>query len=177
MNRRRMINLLLAVTAAVLLTPLANADSLDVTLENANPTVVQSATETVVQFFGIVSNPSTTDTIYVNTDATSSDPGTTVDDSLFEPFGLLPGSTTGEFEIFDVDLDPGLGPGTYSGFFSFLGGPDGGTFTDYDDLADINFSITVTTPVTATPEPGTLALLISALAVGMLLCWRVKLNA
>lgn len=123
MKRIRMINLLVVAAAAIFLVPLANADTLDVTLANANPTVVQSATQTVVQFFGTVSNPSLTDNIYVYADSTSSATGTTVDDSLFQPFLIPANSMSGSFEIFDVDLNPGLGPGTYSGVFAFSAAP------------------------------------------------------
>jgi hypothetical protein len=164
MKRIRLINLLLGIVAVFLLAPLANADTLNVTLNDPNPTVVQSATQTVVQFFGTVSNPSLTDDIYVNADATSSATGTTVDDSLFQPFLIPANNMSGMFEIFDVDLVPGLGPGTYNGIFSFLGGADGGSFSAFDDLVDINFSVTVTAPTTTAPEPGSLLLLASGLA-------------
>ncbi len=169
----RKINLLVGIAAAFLLAPLAHADSLEVTLANPNPTVVQSATQTVVQFFGTVANPSLTDTVYVYADSTSSATGTTVDDSLFQPFLISPNNMSGMFEIFDVDLVPGLGPGTYNGVFTFLGGADGGAYSVYDDLVDINFSVTVTNPTTATPEPGTLLFLASGLA-GLAVLHRTK---
>jgi len=56
-----------ALTLLAAMAPLARADSLTVVLENPNPTVVESATGTVVQFFGTVLNPSLTDTVPVLT--------------------------------------------------------------------------------------------------------------
>jgi len=173
MKRIRMINLLVGIVAVFLLAPLANADTLDVTLANPNPTVVQSPTPTVVQFFATVANPSLTDDIYVYTDTTSSATGTTVDDSLFQPFLIPANNMSGLFEIFAVDLAPGLGPGTYSGVFTFLGGADGGAFSVYDDLVDVNFSVTVNAPTTATPEPGSLLFLAFGLA-GLVALGRTK---
>jgi hypothetical protein len=177
MKRMRMINLLVGIVAVFFLAPLANADSLNVTLTDPNPTVVQSATQTVVQFFGTVANPSLTDDIYVYFPATSSATGTIVDDSLFQAFLIPANNMSGVFEIFDVDLVPGLGPGTYNGDFAFLGGADGGAFTASDVLADINFSVTVTAPTTAAPEPGTLFLLASGLAsLGLLMRRSIPSN-
>ncbi len=177
MNRIRMITLLVALAAILLLHPVAKADSLDVVLTNPNPTVAEGTT--VVQFFGTIANPSLTDTVYLNSDSSSYDTGITVDDTplvfsglnYLDPYTI----TTNPFEIFDVDLTPGLGPGTYSGVLSILGGADGGNYTAFDDLVDVNFSVTVASPVTTTPEPGTIVLLLSALAMFLLFLRRLKL--
>ena len=69
MNRIRMITLLVALAAILLLHPVAKADSLDVVLTNPNPTVAEGTT--VVQFFGTIANPSLTDTVYLNSDSSS----------------------------------------------------------------------------------------------------------
>jgi hypothetical protein len=175
MNRIRMITMLMGLAAMMVLSSLAKADSLDVTLTNPNPTVVQGTT--VVQFFGQIANPSLTDTIYLNTDSTSSATGTLVDDTPFVFSGLYflnPYTITVPFEIFDLDLAPGLAPGTYDGVFTILGGADGGTFSSFDDLADVNFSVTVSSPVATTPEPGSMVLLLSALAMLLLNARRLK---
>jgi hypothetical protein len=82
--------------------------------------------------------------------------------------------TSANFDIFNVDLFGDLAPGSYNGVFEIKGGADGGTYAAFDDLADINFSVTVTPPAAA-PEPGTLLLLVSALSAAMLLGARVKL--
>jgi len=50
-----------------------------------------------------------------------------------------------------------LAPGTYTGVFSILGGPDGGTNIDFSDLSDSSFTVIVT------PEPATIFLLASGL--------------
>jgi hypothetical protein len=142
-------------------------------------TVLQGTTR--VQFFATVSNPSLTDTVYLNFDQTSASTGLTIDDSLFAlnaPLFLSPGASSGPFEIFDAMLSTNLAAGLYTGTFTILGGPDGGTFTAGDDLADLNFSVTVTTPSTATPEPRTMVLLLCAFSLwGLLQVWFARINA
>jgi len=146
------------------------ADTLNVTLTTANQTVVEGTT--LVVFEATVSNPSATDTIYLNGDSSTTDSTlVSLDDSPFfanAPLFLAPGDSRGPFEIFDLNLDPSLGPGLYTGVFSILGGADGGASTAFDDLADISFSVNVTSPVT-TPEPASFLLLsISLISLGFL---------
>lgn len=139
------------------------ADTLNVTLTTANQTVVEGTT--LVVFEATISNPSATDTFYLNGDSSTTDSAlVTLDDSPFvnAPLFLAPGDSSGPFELFDLQLDPSLGPGLYSGVFSILGGADGGAGTAFDSLADINFSVDITTTV-ATPEPTSLLLLGTAL--------------
>ncbi|HWO32960.1 MAG TPA: PEP-CTERM sorting domain-containing protein, partial [Candidatus Acidoferrum sp.] len=48
----------------------------------------------------------------------------------------------------------------------------------FDDLVDINYSVTVTAPTTAAPEPGTLLLLASGLAsLGLLMRRSISSNS
>lgn len=169
MNRKRIMQFLLGVAAVVLLAPLASADTLSVTLMMQDITVVQGTT--LVQFFGTITNPITaTDTIYLNSDQASIfSPlmNVTVDDSPFAynaPTYLAPGYTSGLIELFDVNLPADLGTGNYSGVFTILGGADGGAYTAFDDLVDVNYSVTVNAPTTATPEPGSLLFLAFGLA-------------
>src|ERR1017187_392563 len=103
----------------------------------------------------IISNPSATDTIYLNGDiSTVVSTFLTVDDTPFidnAPLSLAPGADTGPtpFELFDVTIDPTTPAGNYdNNLFSILGGPDG---TSLYDLVDVPFNVTVTTP-TAVPE-------------------------
>jgi PEP-CTERM motif len=136
----------------------SRADSLNVTSANPSQNVVQGTT--VVTFDESISNPSD-DTLFLNSDATFTDSLlVSVDDSPFftnAPFFLDPLASSGPFALFNVDLPANLAPGLYTGTFSIFGGTDSGAS---DDLAAVNFSVTVKSPVVVTtPEPATLLLL------------------
>lgn len=165
----------LAVVLIVAWVPASRADTISVTLTDANQTVVQGTS--LVTFDATISNPSSTDTIYLNGDSSVTDSLlVTIDDSPFlanAPLFLDPGASSGPFEIFDVNLPTNLAAGFYSGTFSVLGGADGGAGTAFDDLADVNFSVNVT-PTVATPEPGIVLLLGSGLAGLLLFHKRTK---
>jgi len=144
--------------AAVLLLISAAAvrgDSLDVTLTQASQTVAQGTL--VVTFGATISNPSSTDTVFLNADSSiTSSTLVSVDDTPFlinAPLSLNPGQSSGPFALFNVDLPGNLAAGTYTGVFSILGGLDGVTF---DTLSNSSFSVTVSS---TTPEPGTMLLL------------------
>jgi hypothetical protein len=161
--------LLLFGTGAVRAQP-----ELNLTLTNPDRVVTQGTT--TVQFDATILNPSTTDAIYLNGDsAVTSSPLLTVDDSPFfanAPLSLDPGASSGPFELFAVNLASDIPAGTYSlNTFSILGGPDNGTFSDFSDIADAGFSITVTPGTASVPEPATLPLLSAGLA-GLLLARR-----
>lgn len=150
---------ILVVAGSLLVTgSLVRADTLDVSLTQATLSVVQGST--LVAFDATVSNPSTSSgTIFLNGDSsTTSSSLVSVDDTPFfanSPLSLDPGTSSGPFEIFDVLLDPSLGPGVYTGTFSILGGADGSAI---GDVGDVNFTVDITAPVTA-PEPTTLLML------------------
>ena len=173
MNRQKLLALSIVLLAAVLVSPRElRADSLNVTLVQVSQTVAQGTT--VVTFYATITNPSTTDTVYLNgTGGGTGSPDLTLDDSPFDlnaPFFLAPLASSGAipFALFNVDLDPGTPAGIYneaSNIFSITGGPDGGAGTDFDDLADVPFSITVTGSSTTAPEPGTNLLLVCGLAL------------
>lgn len=139
----------------------SRADSLSVTSVNPSQNVVQGTT--VVTFDESISN-SSADTLFLNSDATFTDSLLVgVDDSPFftnAPFFLDPLASSGPFALFNVDLPANLAPGLYTGTFSIFGGTDSGAS---DDLADVNFSVTVSSPVASTPEPESIFLLISGL--------------
>jgi len=157
-------NLLLGVAAVALLAPALRADSLTVTLTEASQTVVQGTT--VVTFDATIVNPSLTDTIFLNSDGSSVSFPLTLDDTPFlldAPLSLGPGTSSGPFAIFDIDLPPDTAPGMYSGDFQIIGGL---TDTDFSDvLAQVDFTVDVTSAVATTPEPGTLLLLCSGLGL------------
>jgi len=141
---------LLLISAAV-----ARGDSLDVTLTQASQTVAQGTV--VVTFGATISNPSSTDTVFLNADSSiTSSTLVSVDDTPFltgAPLFLSPGQSSGALTLFNVDLPANLAAGTYTGVFSILGGLDGATF---DTLSNSSFSVTVSS---TTPEPGTVLLL------------------
>ena len=172
-DMKRIFCLPLGLAALALLawsTPL-RADSLDVTLDQATLTVPVGTTE--VTFTGTISNPSGTDTVFLNSDSsTTSSTLVTVDDTpfldLIIPLSLDPNGDTGDITLFNVLLDPSTAPGTYTGVYSIQGGADDGTFTDFSDLVDIPFTIDVESAV-PTPEPGNLLMLgLGLLAVGLM---------
>jgi hypothetical protein len=177
MNRKRIMHLLLGLAAVALLAPLANADTVDLTLAAPDVTVLQGTT--LVQYFGTIVNPSATDTVYLNSDSSGlSSSDLSLDDTpfaLFGPTSLAPGASSGLIELFDLDLPANLTPGTYTGFFSLLGGADCGSFTAFDDIADADFSVTVNAPVSNTPEPRSLIFLAAGLAGLAALSWSKKL--
>lgn len=151
----------LAVLALLAWSTPLRADSLDVTLDQPTITVPVGTTE--VTFTGTITNPSTTDTVYVNSDSsTTSSTLIAVDDTPFLDFiipaFLAPGANSGDIQLFNVDLDPSTAAGIYTGVYTLYGGPDGGTGTDSSDLVDIPFTIDVTSPVPA-PESGSLLML------------------
>jgi hypothetical protein len=171
MNRQTVLASSIVLLAAVLVSPRElRADSLNVTPVQASQTVAQGTT--VVTFYATITNPSTTDTVYLNGDSSSTgSPDLTLDDSPFNtnaPLFLPPLASSGgmPFALFNVDLALDTPAGTYdSNTFSITGGPDGGTYTDFDDLVDVDFSVTVIGPASTVPEPGTSLLLVCGLAL------------
>lgn len=174
MNTQRLLYAALALAAAVSLAPATRAQTLDLTLLDANQTVTQGTT--VVDFEATLFNPSATATIYLNdASGTTASPFLSVDDSPFfanAPLSLAPGQSSGPFELFAVDLATNTAPGSYAGNgFEIQGGADGGAFTAFNDLADANFSVTVASSTLKAPEidPASalsaLTLLLGALAV------------
>jgi hypothetical protein len=158
MERKLLMKAGLAVALTLASVAVSRADSLNVTSANPSQNVVQGTT--VVTFDESISNPSA-DTLFLNSDATFTNSLlVSVDDSPFftnAPFFLDPLASSGPFALFNVDLPASLAPGLYTGTFSIFGGTDAGSS---DDLADVNFSVTVKSPVVVTtPEPATLLLL------------------
>jgi hypothetical protein len=173
-------NLILAATGLLVVAACPNtarADSLDIALAQADQTVLVGTT--TVAFDATVSNPSATDTIYLNADGANIPSSfLTLDDAPFfnnAPIFLNPGASSGPFELFDILLAPNTPVGTYDlNTYSIFGGTDGGTGSAFDDLADANFSITVANPTSA-PEPSMPLLLGSGLACLVLLRRKASL--
>jgi hypothetical protein len=128
----------------------------------------------LLAFFGTMTNVSPTDTIFLNSISSTSISGfLTIDTGPFfinAPLFLAPGDVSGLIEIFDVTIDPAAPGGPYAGStVSIQGGADSVTF---DDLADVNFDVQVSTPTSLTPEPGTAYLLSAGAAAAFAILAR-----
>ncbi|MGA2419082.1 MAG: PEP-CTERM sorting domain-containing protein [Candidatus Acidiferrum sp.] len=166
MKRVGVVNSVIAIIVTLASGGVLRADTLDVALSQSSQTVDQGTT--IVTFDATILNPSATETIFLNADDSSTDSfSVSVDDTPFllnAPLFLGPSAGSGPFALFNVDLAANLALGMYTGSFSILGGADGGSGTDFFDLADANFSVDVTKPA-VTPEPGTLLLLSASLCL------------
>jgi hypothetical protein len=144
----------------------AQSQPVEVTLLNANQTVTQGTAS--VAFDATLLNTSASETIFLNSDNWCTACYLTIDDSGFyanAPLSLSPGQSTSPFELFAVDLSPTIPPGTYQDTFSILGGPDGGTYTDFNVVGTAPFSITVNSAGSGTsvPEPGSLPIMLAGI--------------
>lgn len=165
MNRTKSGLRFLTLTLSLCFAPAIQADILTVDLTSSDQSGIPGTT---VAFFGNIMNPSATDTIYLNGDFSfTSTPLLTVDDGPFNmdaPLFLDPVTSSGLIELFDVIIDPGATATTFmNNSFSITGGPDGGTGSDFDDLVDVSFSVTVEAPLVSTPEPSAFSLLFTLL--------------
>ena len=147
------------------------AGNLQVDLSSASQT---GAPGDLPRFFGTMTNVSPTDTIFLNSISSTSASGfLTIDTGPFfvnAPFFLNPGDVSGPFEIFDVTIGLATPDGPYLGStVSIQGGADSGTF---DDLADVNFDVQVSSPVTAAPEPSTGILMLAGMAAAFAILTR-----
>jgi hypothetical protein len=82
------------------------------------------------------------------------------------PISLGPGANSGDIELFDVTVSNPLldAAGTYLGSYDLLGGADGNAQNLLLD-SPATFSVTTTPSVTATPEPESVVLLATVLAL------------
>lgn len=99
-----------------------------------------------------------------------------VNDSAFLlswPLTLAPGASFGSAALFDITIPLGTAPGIYGGTFSLFGGPGD---LDQNLLGTATFEVDVTKTTTATPEPGTFALMMLGL-LGLAFVGRNRLTA
>ena len=121
-----MIRFLLVCAAGVSLAgAIASADALMIALDS--PTLMGSPGDTL-QFFGTITN-TTIDPIFLNGDnfnLAAFDPSV-IDDTPFflnAPLSLDGGTSSGDLELFDIDIPSSFTPGGYDGTFQILGGGD-----------------------------------------------------
>ena len=154
-------------TVALMAAATALGDSISAQLVESSLTGAPGDT---LAYFVTLTNPSLTDTIYLNSiGSTASSALLDIDTSPFDinaPFFLNPGDSSGPFELFDVTIDPSATAGGYVGsIVSILGGADDGQFTAFDDLADISFDVQVTGGATPAPEPSAVLLMLAGMAI------------
>ena len=144
--------------------PAVHASDIQMDFSNS---VLAGAPGDTLQFFATLTNLSPTDTIFFNSISATGVSGDLdfeiVPFFLNAPLFLDPGESSGQFEIFDVAIDPAATPGEYPGnTISLLGGTDGGAL---NDLADSVVEVDVEGPQTTTvPEPS--SWLMAAACVG-----------
>ncbi len=162
MNLRGTLPALLVFSLAVLAAPVLRADTLSASL--ANDTLTTTAGSTVT-FQVNLSNGSSSDTFLNSDEFITSSPLISVDDSPYFSFAfpgvISAGGFAGPLDLFNIIVDPTAVPGSYTGTFTMLGGAGLGSL---NDLADLNFTVDVTSP-TNVPEPGTLATLLFGAAL------------
>jgi len=130
----------------------AHADTVSFTLTHPSQSISGQAGGTLV--YEVTASAPSTNGAAVNLNGDSFNAGTplSLDDSDFfadSPPLLNPGDSE-TFDLFAITVPAGTLPGDYSGFFTILGGADGGSS---DVLGTVNFTTVVT------PEPGSLLLL------------------
>jgi hypothetical protein len=155
MIKKTALSISMLVLAMFLLVPLASADTINLTLTNPVQSGVAGSTlsfdATVVAIFDKLGP------VYLNGDNSTTTGSLIVDDTGFLlnfPFVMSAGDSVTDL-LFTVTLPAGLAPGTYTGSFSILGGPD----PESQGLLDTaDFTINATAP-SAVPEPGTYVLM------------------
>lgn len=144
---------MLVLTAALLLSVPAAADSLNIALTTPVMTSLANAT---VSFNATVSAPTTNSaTIFLNSDSFNVDSPLTVDDTAFLvnfPLSMNPGDSVSDV-LFTVTVPAGTAVGPYFGYFQILGGRDGNGLSAISNVASFEVD------VVNTPEPGTMLLL------------------
>ncbi len=164
MTLRSMLPLFAAALSIGLLSGAARADTVSLTL--TNPTLTTTTGGGTLAFDATVFAPITNSGLeYLNGVSGNVASGASFDSSPFNanfPFFLNPGdSFTGE--ILDITLPAGSAVGNYLGSLTLDGGA---TDISNDVLGTVDFTVSVTSAATVTPEPSTWLLMATG-ALGM----------
>jgi len=162
MIKKTALSISMFVLAMLVLVPLASADTINLTL--ANPVQAGSPGSTVSFNATVLAVSDKLRPVYLNADNFNVASPLTLDDTPFLlnfPLVMSAGDSVTDL-LFTVSLPAGLAPGTYTGFFSILGGlnPDSQGVLDTVDFT-INTS--------AVPEPGTWMLIGTGMAALMVI--------
>jgi len=113
----------------------------------------------VLHLSGSLTNNDSVNTVFLNNDGITF-PFAVDDTSFFTnaPVFLAGSQSFGPFVFLDIVISPAQATGTYNGVFTLRGGA---TLDSNDILGQANFHVTVNSPRTGVPEPG------SALLVGL----------
>lgn len=138
----------------------AKGDDLSITLASPFQTYITGGSPGVVSFTATVTaiDAAGSPSIYLNGDSSTVDSPFSVDDGGFFanlPIFMNPGDSVDDL-LFAVDIPSNAPVGLYTGTFEIMGGPDGGTFTDFNVLGSADFNVLVTTP-----EPSSLVFLLT----------------
>jgi hypothetical protein len=157
MKRKLTIAVMTALVTIGLSSAAAFADTVTFTLSTPTQYLGGTAGGTVTYDVTATASASNGADVFLNGDSFNVGAPLTLDDTDFfanAPFFLAPGDSD-TFDMFTVTVPAGTMPGNYSGFFTVLGGADGGAG---NALGTVNFVTTVT------PEPGSFILLGSGMA-------------
>lgn len=159
--KKTALSLSMFVLAVLLFVPLASADTINLSL--ASPVQSGAAGSTVNFTATINAVADGLGPVYLLADSAGiTGPSTlTVDNTPFFfnfPLSMTGGDTVTD-TLFSVFLPSDLLPGTYTGFFTILGGVDPSSFST---LGTVDFTINSAAP-SAVPEPSTYALMATGL--------------
>lgn len=129
--------------------------------------------ETDVAVYATLTNTSTTDPVFINSDSLSVPESSTVTDDFFAnvPISLDPSASSGLIELFQFDVAPGAPRGSFTGTYQLAGGTGVANQYDLDPLGTQNFTV----EVTPTAEVSTELLVAAGLII--LACLSRKLRS
>ncbi|MBS1799904.1 MAG: PEP-CTERM sorting domain-containing protein [Acidobacteria bacterium] len=165
MMKKTALSISMLVLAAFVFVPLASADTINLAL--TNPVQTASAGSTVSFDATVTAVYDKLGPVYLNGASFGVTGSLTVNDAPFLtnfPLMLSAGNSVTNL-LFTVSLPAGLAPGTYTGFFSILGGLNASAVGTLDSA---EFTINTST----VPEPATWALIGTGMTALMLVGLR-----